>query len=239
MNRALPSLFILVLAIFLVVHSMPGFTKEAPSIDKASSAGGPPWLGAELRQKDDWKAVITITRLGMGSLSGTIHFGRFDCGGDLIYDGRRDGGYVFRENLTYGSCRKGCDVWIKDDGSEYRETCSGSLTGGGPLENGQGASANVSWLKKELREADAWKARIRIVRLDIGSLAGTIHFVRFGCGGDLIYEGRSNGEYVFRESLTYGDCKKGCMIWLKEDGGAYRETCGDKLEGGGSLTLGD
>ncbi len=89
-------------------------------------------FGSELNNKiliepNEWNAEIQIGTLVENQKSAIIDFGIFDCGGDLTYLYIYEGGYLFDETITYGSCLPKCQIWIKFDGSEYKETCNSGI----------------------------------------------------------------------------------------------------------------
>jgi len=80
------------------------------------------------RQQVKWETEITFDTLIENQKSASIDFRGFDCGGELIYSHQKNEGYFFQEVLTYGNCISGCKMWIKGDGSEYKEFCDNKLT---------------------------------------------------------------------------------------------------------------
>jgi hypothetical protein len=120
------------------VNIQPGKTKDLYSIKFLPQ--NPPLLVSgrtrKLRQTNAWQAEINLWSLDVGKVCGTINFRSLRCGGDLIYLGEKDGGLLFKENLTFGKCLKGCDIWIKPDGSFYQEIHKGRVTGFGALTDG-------------------------------------------------------------------------------------------------------
>jgi len=80
-----------------------------------------------LREPTGWNAEIKIDTLAENQKSATIDFSIFSCGGDLTYLSIDDGGYLFDQDITYGSCTQGCQIWIKLDGTEYKEICPSNL----------------------------------------------------------------------------------------------------------------
>jgi hypothetical protein len=107
--------------------------RDTPTASQVPPVEAPSWINLSLVQEDGWKADIRATCLISNQPCGTISFRGLSCGGNLIFAGRAPGGYVFKEDLNYGSCRPGCKIFINDLGSAYRETCNGSVTGGGSL----------------------------------------------------------------------------------------------------------
>ena len=86
-------------------------------------------VGQDLIEITGWKTIISISELIPNQKSGTVNYQYFDCLGDLVYDKKEAGGFIFNQTITTGSCTKECKLWIKEDGSEYTETCNSSHTG--------------------------------------------------------------------------------------------------------------
>ena len=90
--------------------------------------------GKTLREDEHWQTEIKIDALVVNQKSASIDFRAYNCGGDLIYSYQKNEGYFFQEMLTYGDCNQGCKLWIKGDGSEYKEYCDDNeFTGMGNL----------------------------------------------------------------------------------------------------------
>jgi hypothetical protein len=120
------------------VNIQPGKTNDLGAIKFPPQ--NPPLLVSgrtrKLQQANAWQAEIDLWSLEVGKVCGTINFRSLRCGGDLIYLGEKDGGLLFKENLTFGNCVKGCDLWLKPDGSFYKEIQKGRVTGFGVLTDG-------------------------------------------------------------------------------------------------------
>lgn len=99
----------------------------------ANTVGASAILNKELNQTDSWRARIKLHCLEKGKVCGTINFNSLGCGGNLTFIGPSDNGYLFNENLNYGRCASGCQIWVNKDGGSYKEICNNSISGGGKL----------------------------------------------------------------------------------------------------------
>lgn len=89
----------------------------------------------QLKEQGGWRAEFKINCLSKkGESCGKVHFGTFNCGGDLIMKSilspKR---YRFTEKLTYGNCVKGCELELNLEKNTYSEYCKGRRAGGGRL----------------------------------------------------------------------------------------------------------
>lgn len=86
-----------------------------------------------------------------------------------------------------------------------------------------------------LQETANWKAKIKLDCLVKDEKCGSVFFEKFKCGGDLIFKTMSNSIYTFNESLSYGNCKKGCKLAINIKDLSYTEYCNGRKTGSGML----
>lgn len=89
-----------------------------------------------------------------------------------------------------------------------------------------------------LQEQTGWQAVLTMSYLTPNQTSGTVDYLAYECGGDLIYLGDNNlSEYIFDEVLKYGvaNCEEGCQIWLSNDGSSYKKYCNNQLVTQGKL----
>jgi len=89
-----------------------------------------------------------------------------------------------------------------------------------------------------LEEHDNWQTLITMGRLVANAKSGTVDFLAYECGGDLIYRSEQDEGYLFDEVLNYGldNCEAGCQMWLSLDGSAYKKYCNAVLVTEGKLS---
>jgi hypothetical protein len=109
-----------------------GEVKRQSVTAKPTSAGV---INQTLRQQDSWKTEIKVRCLDEDKTCGQIHFRSLNCGGDLIFRQTSNNGYLFDENLNYGKCVPGCQIWLDPTGSNFKEICNKKVAGTGRLSN--------------------------------------------------------------------------------------------------------
>jgi len=130
------------------VYVKPGVTTDLGMIKIRS------WMNKLLRYDGKWKTEIQISSLDEGKKSGKINFRSLKCGGDLIYVGSSDKGFLFNEKLTYGRCVKGCQILLSSDGRWFKEICKNKITGSGNLK----LSLGSIFFKEDFNQYDQGEA---------------------------------------------------------------------------------
>ncbi len=93
----------------------------------------PSWLSEDMYQADAWRVKMKIDCLHKGRSCGQVEFRELNCAGTLTYIGQKYGNFVFEEHIEYGSCVKGCELHLAENGYSYKEFCKGRYEGGGQL----------------------------------------------------------------------------------------------------------
>ncbi len=88
-----------------------------------------------LQEREGWQSLIRTGKFVLNQKSATVEYRAFHCGGDLIYVAAHNDGYLFDEEMLFGSefCMEGCQVELSQDGSYYKKYCEGNLVAQGKL----------------------------------------------------------------------------------------------------------
>ncbi|MBN2824212.1 MAG: PKD domain-containing protein, partial [Campylobacterales bacterium] len=89
-----------------------------------------------------------------------------------------------------------------------------------------------------LQERNGWQSVIHTNRLVVNQKSATVEYLKYNCGGNLIYLNPQTNGYLFDEELTFGleYCRAGCQVILSQDGSSYQKFCNYALVTEGKLS---
>ena len=118
----------------VITHKLTGMQPPTATAAPTPRAVAMDWLNRVREQSDAWRAEIQVSCLDRDKRCGRVTFRALSCGGDLVFKGKHEGGFLFLEQIRFGRCVKGCFLWLNKTGTWYKEICNGKVAGKGILE---------------------------------------------------------------------------------------------------------